>query len=74
VQTDQPLDKLVREFRDSLPKIAARTASRWAITAPALATFFSNLRDTSLTHQSRFRIMEDLREVAKQLPDVQEGW
>jgi hypothetical protein len=73
-RTEGPLPKLVREFENSIPKIAVRTALRWSSNAPVLGRYFSTLRDNKITQRLRQSTMNTLRSAAKQLPNSEGGW
>jgi hypothetical protein len=74
VRTDEALPKLVHEFRSTVPAIAARTAAKWAITAPVLADLFAQLRAPGVPVFTRANLMEELRNTTKDALDPEGGW
>jgi hypothetical protein len=61
--------KLTNAFRETLPKIGVRIASRWSITAPGLASLYASLR---LGYS--YSGMQELREQAKRILGISATW
>lgn len=73
---DEAFPYLVRQFTDTFPGVAARTAERWARNGPALEELFSEIRRED-RQRRRSDLMDLLRSEAEELADEgddQGGW
>ena len=69
----EPPDRIVNQFSNVLPSVAATRAEAWAETAPACVALFEALRDDALSGSERNDVMAELREVNEEL-DRRGGW
>jgi len=60
-----PVEPMVKHFRMTLQLVAQRTADRWAVSGPLMASTFASLRDDRLRHDERAAAMDELAELAE---------
>jgi hypothetical protein len=71
VRSTKPNDDLVRTFRITIPREAARLAQRWSVCGSRLIEHFARLREDI---DDRRAAMSDLYVAVRQLSDWQETW
>jgi hypothetical protein len=61
-------------FSRSVPKSAARNARRWAVVGCHLTDFYDELRDETLEDAHRGALVDELRNAARELAELDGGW
>jgi hypothetical protein len=74
VDQPTPSPSMRRRFETVIPSVAARTAARFARSAPVLVNFASTLRNDTLDPEVRDDVYQQLRAAATELPDFNGGW